>query len=68
MEQKSINGFSQKEIYTLYSFLNFYEHGRTKYMNQTELLDKYPHMSEIAKVMESFRCEEKHKKNCKKLI
>lgn len=67
MEQKSINGFSQKEIYTLYSFLNFYEHGRIKYMNQTELLDKYPHMSEIAKVMESFRCEEKTQKELQEI-
>ena len=67
MEQKNINGFSQKEIYTLYSFLNIYEHERIKYMNQAELFEKYPHISEIIKVMESFRYEEKTKDKLKEI-
>ena len=67
MEQKNINGFSQKEIYTLYSFLNIYEHERIKYMNQTELFEKYPHIFEIIKAMESFRYEEKTKDKLKEI-
>lgn len=59
MEQKDINGFSQTEIYTLYSFLNIYEQEKMKLFKQAELFNKYPCMSEVVKVMDGFEYGER---------
>lgn len=62
MEQTStINGFSPKELFSLYTFLNLYEGKKMKYFKEGELLKRYPALEELKTTTSQFTYEESTK-------
>lgn len=61
MEQKTIiiNGFEEKEISSLYQFLDFYEDNDLKNCNEGDAIKKVPSLTEMKAIMNSFTHDEK---------
>ena len=63
----TINGFDEKEISSLYQFLDFYEDNSLKKCNEGDAIKKVPLLTEIKTVMNSFTHDEKSIKELKSI-
>lgn len=61
VQPEKINGFTPKEIYALYSFLNVYEQKEIKKHNETDLIKSSQTLEELKNIITSFNADEKNK-------